>query len=52
MNSITAVIPSFNSIKWIKQCVESILAQEYDNLKILAADNESTDGTYEYLKTL
>jgi len=46
---VTVVIPTFNSMKYVDECVESVLAQTYDDMEIIAYDNESTDGTYEHL---
>jgi len=39
-------------MKYIDQCVNSALQQTYENYDIHAYDNESTDGTYEYLLEL
>jgi len=49
---ITVVVPCYNSMKYLKECISSVLSQDYDNYDIWAYDNESTDGTYEYLLEL
>ena len=49
---ITIVVPCYNSMKYIKQCMDSVLNQDYDNFDVWACDNESIDGTYEYLLEL
>ena len=49
---ITVVIPTFNSMKYIDQSLSSVLAQTYENMEVIVYDNESTDGTYEYLEQL
>ena len=49
---ITVVVPCYNSMKYLEQCLESALNQDYDDYNIWAYDNESTDGTYEYLLEL
>jgi len=46
---ITVVIPTFNSMKYVDQCLDSVLAQTYEDMEIVVYDNESTDGTYEHL---
>ena len=51
-NKITVVVPTFNSKNYITQCVQSVLSQDFPEMEIWACDNESTDGTYEYLKSL
>jgi glycosyltransferase involved in cell wall biosynthesis len=49
---ITIVVPAFNSMKYIEDCMNSVLNQTYENYDIHAYDNESTDETYEYLLEL
>ena len=49
---VTVVIPTFNSMKYLDQCVESVLAQTYEDMEIIIYDNESTDGTYERVLTM
>jgi len=38
-----------NGIQWVDEQIKSILAQEGVDVSILASDDASTDGTYEYL---
>ena len=45
----TISIPCYNSEKWVRTAVESALRQDYQNLEVIAVDNESTDSTYEIL---
>ena len=42
---VTVVIPAFNEEKYIKQAIESILAQTYSNWEMLIVDDASTDST-------
>jgi len=46
---VTAVIPTYNSMKYVDECLDSVLAQTYQDLEIIVYDNESTDGTYDHL---
>ena len=46
---ITVVVPCYNSMKYVAECLDSVLNQDYDDYVVWAYDNESTDGTYEYL---
>jgi glycosyltransferase involved in cell wall biosynthesis len=39
-------------MKYIDHCVQSVLGQDYCDFDVWAYDNESTDGTYEYLLEL
>lgn len=47
---ITIIMPSYNVGRYIRKCMESVLAQTYENLEILAVDAGSTDGTLEILR--
>jgi glycosyltransferase involved in cell wall biosynthesis len=46
---VTVVIPTYNSMKYVDQALDSVLAQTYKDLEVIVYDNESTDGTYEHL---
>jgi len=51
MNSVSVVMPSFNSIRTIEACLASIREQGYEGrVEIVAADGGSTDGTLNILK--
>jgi len=39
------IILSYNSEKWIKACLTSVLATTYDSFKVVIVDNGSTDNT-------
>ncbi|HNS32462.1 MAG TPA: glycosyltransferase family 2 protein [bacterium] len=42
---VTIGIPTYNSGRYLSQCLESILRQTYTNLEIIVSDNGSTDDT-------
>lgn len=46
----TVIIPNYNGLKFMEDCMESLAAQTYQNFKILVVDNGSTDGSVEWLK--
>lgn len=48
MVSITIV--TYNSGRFIKRCLESVLEQRYPNREIIVIDNASTDGTTDILE--
>jgi len=49
---VSIVIPSFNNLEKLKNCILSIKNQSFKSYEVWIVDNESTDGTVEYLKTL
>jgi len=47
---VTIVIPVFNQrADFLRQCIDSALAQSYPNLEILVSDNHSNNGTSEVI---
>ena len=44
---ISVIVPVYNKINYLEQCIDSILSQTYDNLELLLVDDESTDGSGE-----
>ena len=49
---ISFVIPSYNSVTWLPHAVSSCLEQSYKNVEIIIVDDNSTDLTCQYLKSL
>ena len=49
-NKFSIIIPSLNSKFFLKQCIESILIQTYQNFEIIVVDGGSDDGTIDILK--
>ena len=46
---VTAVVVTYNRLALLKECVAALLKQDYEDLNILLVDNNSTDGTKEYI---
>lgn len=42
---ITFIIPVYNVCRYLKQCLDSVVSQDYDNLEIIAIDDGSTDDS-------
>ena len=41
---ISVIVPVYNVLPYLEQCVESLLSQTYAELEILLVDDGSTDG--------
>lgn len=52
---ISVIIPIYNSEKYLKECIESVLDQNYLDLEIILIDDGSTDNSKliceEYVQT-
>ena len=46
---VSVAIPSYEQKDFLRETIESVLMQDYDNLEIIVSDNASTDGTREML---
>lgn len=48
---ILAIIVTYNAMRWIDKCVESLLNSDIP-VDIFVKDNGSTDGSMDYIKNL
>lgn len=46
-DTISVIIPIYNRVTLLPDCMESLFAQTHENLQIILIDNGSTDGTLE-----
>ena len=49
---ISFVMPTHNRIEWMPLCLESLLAQTEKDIEIVVVNDNSTDGTREYLESI
>lgn len=42
---ISVIVPVYNTAAYLRECVDSILAQKYRNLEVILVDDASTDGS-------
>jgi glycosyltransferase involved in cell wall biosynthesis len=47
---VSIAIITYNQKEFLRECIESCLAQTYENIQIVIADDCSTDGTQELLQ--
>ena len=47
---VAVTIVTYNSAKYIRRCLESVVAQDYLSLQVIVIDNASTDGTARELR--
>ncbi len=48
---VSVVIPVFNSVAWLSDCVSSVLSQSGVDIEIIAINDGSTDGSLEVLRS-
>ena len=46
---VSVVMPSFNVVKYIRECMDSVLGQTLKDIEVFVVDASSTDGTREIL---
>ena len=47
---ISVIVPAYNIAPWLFRCLDSLLAQTYENLEIVVVDDGSADNTREILE--
>lgn len=47
MIKFSVIIPTYNTSKYIEECLKNIIATKYKNLEVIIIDDSSTDNTYE-----
>jgi len=47
---VSVTLVTYNSGRFIKRCLDSVLEQKYPNLEVVVLDNASTDGTVDILE--
>lgn len=47
---VTIIAVCYNQVKWVKQTLDSIHEQSYQNIQLIVADDGSTDGSKEEIR--
>jgi glycosyltransferase involved in cell wall biosynthesis len=50
--TVSVIVPVHNGARFLRECIDTILAQDYTNLEILIADDGSTDDSLEIIENL
>ena len=49
---VSVLMPVYNASRYLREAVESVLAQSHSALELIAVDDASSDGSYELLQEL
>lgn len=49
---VSVVMPTWNSMRYVQESIESLLSQTHQNFELLVCDGGSSDGTLDYLESL
>ncbi len=52
MPKYSIIIPTYNGISYLPTCIETIISQNYDSYELIISDDNSVDGTRDYLEKL
>ncbi len=47
---VSVILPSYNVVKYIRECIESVVNQSLQDIEIICVDAGSTDGTLEIIR--
>lgn len=50
MPKISVIVPVFNTEKYIKRCIDSILAQKFDDFEVIIVNDGSTDSSGQIIR--
>ncbi len=50
MTKISVIVPIYNVEKYLKQCLDSILSQSFQDFEIICINDKSPDNSLEILK--
>lgn len=45
MEKLSIIVPVFNIVNYLEECINSLIIQDYDNCEIIVVDDGSTDGS-------
>ena len=48
---VCVAVLNYNGLQWLQGCLDSLAKTAYPNFEVLIADNGSTDGSQEFIKS-
>ena len=46
---ISVCVPTYNGMKYLRECLDSILVQSFENFEVIIVDDQSADGSVDLL---
>ncbi len=50
MPKVSVIIPTYNRLSMVKEAIDSVLKQDFEDFELIVVDDASTDGTVEEIK--
>ena len=51
-SKLTIIMPVYNNMPYLKQAIKSVIKQNFKNWEMIISDDQSTDGSIEFLKKI